>query len=124
MRSTTTARLTNQKGDNMALSSASEVFEKMPQVFNPAAASGLDVVYQFHITGEEAGDWFVVIKEGTCQVAKGVHENPSVSLTMADSDWVAMCNGTLNGMTAFMTGKLKASGDIMAAQRIPSLFPL
>jgi putative sterol carrier protein len=47
-----------------------------------------------------------------------------VTLTIADQDWLALCNGTLNGMTAFMTGKLKVSGDIMAAQRIQSLFPL
>ncbi len=108
----------------MALTSVTEVFEKMPQVFNASAATGLNVVYQFHITGDQAGDWYVVIKDGTCEVNQGVHASPSVSLTMADVDWLAMCNGTLNGMTAFMTGKLKASGDIMSAQRIPSLFPL
>lgn len=108
----------------MALTTVNEVFEKMPQVFNPAAAAGLNVVYQFHITGAQGGDWNVVIKDSACQVNPGVHDSPSVSLTMADDDWLAMCNGTLNGMTAFMTGKLKASGDIMAAQRIPTLFPL
>jgi 3-hydroxybutyryl-CoA dehydratase len=108
----------------MALSTVNEVFEKMPEVFNPSAAAGLNVIFQFHITGDQAGDWNVVIKDGTCQVNTGVHDSPSVSLTMADVDWLAMCNGTLNGMTAFMTGKLKATGDIMAAQRIPNLFPL
>jgi 3-hydroxybutyryl-CoA dehydratase len=108
----------------MALSTVKEVFDTMPNAFNPAAAAGLNVIYQFHITGDEAGDWNVVIKDGTCQVNEGVHESPSVSLTLADVDWIAMCNGTLNGMTAFMTGKLKATGDIMAAQRIPTLFPL
>jgi putative sterol carrier protein len=41
---------------------------------------------------------------------------------MADKDWIAMCNSQLNGMTAFMTGKLKTTGDIMLAQRLTSLF--
>ncbi len=108
----------------MALTTVNEVFEKMPQVFNPAAAAGLDLVFQFHITGDQGGDWNVVIKDSTCQVNTGVHASPTVTLTMDGIDWLAMCNGTLNGMTAFMTGKLKASGDIMAAQRIQSLFPL
>ncbi len=108
----------------MALTSVNEVFEKMPQVFNASAAAGMNSVFQFHITGGEAGDWFVEIKDGACAVSQGVHASPTVALTLADMDWVAMCNGTLNGMTAFMTGKLKATGDIMAAQRIPSLFPL
>ncbi len=108
----------------MALTSVEDVFKKMPEVFNSSASTGLDLVFQFHITGDQGGDWNVSVKEGACNVEKGVHSSPSVSLTMADQDWLAMCNGTLNGMTAFMTGKLRASGDIMAAQRIQSLFPL
>jgi len=35
-----------------------------------------------------------------------------------------MCNGQLDGMSAFMSGKLKVTGNIMLAQRIASLFPL
>jgi 3-hydroxybutyryl-CoA dehydratase len=108
----------------MALESVKEVFEKMPQVFNAASAAGVNTIFQFHITGDQSGDWNVIVKDNACQVSEGVHESPNVTLTMADQDWLALCNGTLNGMTAFMTGKLKASGDIMAAQRIPMLFPL
>lgn len=108
----------------MAFTSVKEVFENMPRAFNPAAAEGLDLVFQFHITGAQAGDWHVTVKDKACQVGEGTHESPTVSLTMSDEDWLAMCNGELDGMTAFMTGKLTATGDIMAAQRIPSLFPL
>ncbi len=108
----------------MALTSVKEVFEKMPQVFNAGAAAGVNAVFQFHITGGEAGDWHVVVKDNACQVAQGVHSSPTVSLTMADADWLAMCNGQLDGMTAFMSGKLKATGNIMMAQSIPNLFPL
>jgi putative sterol carrier protein len=108
----------------MALTTVKEVFEKMPQVFNAASAAGVNTIFQFHITGDQSGDWNVTVKDNTCQVSEGVHESPTVTLTLVDQDWLALCNGTLNGMTAFMTGKLKASGDIMAAQRIPMLFPL
>lgn len=109
---------------HMGFTSVKEVFEGMPGVFNPAAAAGVNMVFQFHITGGQAGDWNVAVSDGTCTVTEGVHASPTVSLTMADEDWLAMCNGTLDGMTAFMSGKLKADGDIMAAQRIPSLFPM
>lgn len=108
----------------MAFTSVTEIFEKMPGAFNAAAAAGVNMVFQFHITGGQAGEWNVVVKDGTCEVNQGVAASPTVSLTMADEDWIAMCNGQLDGMTAFMSGKLKADGDIMAAQRIPSLFPL
>ena len=108
----------------MAFTSVNEIFEKMPTVFNAAAAAGLETVIQYHITGDQSGDWHVVIKGDTCQVEQGTHDSPNVALTMADVDWIALCNGQLDGMSAFMSGKLKADGDIMLAQRIPSIFPL
>lgn len=108
----------------MPINSVKEVFEKMPQVFDPAAAAGVNEVFQFHVTGPQGGDWNVTVKDQTCTVAEGVHASPTVTLSMADVDWLGIVNGTLNGMTAFMTGKLKATGNIMAAQRIQAMFPL
>jgi len=103
--------------------SVKEIFAGMPGVFNRNAAAGLNAVFQYNIEGAEAGDWHVVVKDQTCTVSEGVHASPTVSLRMADKDWIAMCNGELDGMSAFMSGKLKIAGDIMLAQRIASLFP-
>lgn len=108
----------------MELSSVSEIFDKMPTVFNAAAAGGLDAVFQFNITGDQGGDYYVAIKDNACTVDKGVHAAPSVTLSLAGEDWIDICSGKLDGMTAFMSGKLKATGNIMLAQRIKSLFPL
>lgn len=105
-------------------SSVKEIFSGMPGVFNRDAAAGLDAVFQYNIEGADGGDWYVVVKDQACAVSAGVHANPSVTLRLADKDWIAMCNGELNGMTAFMTGKLKTKGDIMLAQRLTMLFPL
>lgn len=107
----------------MAVTSVNNVFEKMPQVFNAGEAAGVNLIFQFHITGDQGGDWNVVVKDGACQVSTGVHASPSVTFTIEDADWVAMCNGELDGMKAFMTGKLKLSGDIMSAQLLKPLFP-
>lgn len=108
----------------MALVTVKEVFETMPKVFAADKAVGVDAVFQFHITGGEAADWHIVVKSGACEISEGVHDKPSVSLTMADTDWLAMCNGQLDGMAAFMSGKLKATGNIMMAQQFRTLFPL
>ncbi len=104
--------------------SVKEIFSGMPGVFNKDAAAGLDAVFQYNIEGADGGDWYVVVKDQTCTVSEGVHANPTVTLKLADKDWIAMCSGQLDGMTAFMTGKLKITGNIMLAQRIASLFPL
>jgi 3-hydroxybutyryl-CoA dehydratase len=108
----------------MALTSVKEVFDKMPEVFNANAAQGLDVVFQYEITGDNGGSWNVVVKDGACQVNEGTHASPSVTLTMSGDTWLGIVNKQTNGMQAFMTGQLKASGDIMLAQRIEQLFPL
>ena len=104
----------------MTLSSAREIFDKMPQGFQADAADGVDMVFQFHITG--AGDWNVAVKDGTCTVSEGVHESPTVALTMSEENWIALVAGQLNPAMAFMSGKIKASGDLFAAQKFGALF--
>lgn len=106
----------------MVESRIGEVFSRMPEVFNPGAAQGVDAVFQFNITGDGGGNWTALIKDGTCQIQEGSHENPTVSLTMSVDTWLAMVNKEMNGMQAFMSGQLKVSGDIMLAQRIEQLF--
>jgi putative sterol carrier protein len=95
----------------------------MPTVFNPGAAQGLDAVFQFDIQGEEGGAWHVTVREGACAVGEGVHDSPRVTITMSAEDWLALVNRRLNGVQAFMTGKLKVKGDLMLAQRVYDIFP-
>lgn len=106
----------------MAFSSVHDVFSRMPEVFNPHAAQELDAVFQFEIHGEGGGTWNVAVQEGTCSIEDGVHENPRVTITMSADDWLALVNRRLNGVQAFMTGKLKVRGDLMLAQRIYDIF--
>ncbi len=108
----------------MANTQVTDIFTRMPGVFNAEAAQGLDAVFQFEITGEGGGNWNVVVKDSACQVNEGNHETPSVTLNMSAETWLGMVNKEVNGMQAFMTGQLKASGDIMLAQRIEQLFAL
>ena len=101
-----------------------QVFEGMPQAFRPEMAGEDSLVFQFHITGDQAGDWQVCVDGGQCTVSKGVHDSPTVILTMKDKNWLAMASGELSGAKAFMTGKLKLKGDLMAAQKMGTYFKL
>ena len=40
------------------------------------------------------------------------------TIKVAWDDWQAMTDGTLDGMTAFMTGKLKVEGDMSNAMQL------
>ncbi|MFP3927282.1 MAG: SCP2 sterol-binding domain-containing protein [Desulfobacteraceae bacterium] len=106
----------------MSVAGVEEVFYRIPDAFDPERAKGLDAVFQFEITGEGGGSWHVVVQDGACRVERGTHSAPRVTLTMSAEDWLAMINRELNGMKAFMMGKLKVSGDLMLAQRIYDLF--
>ena len=108
----------------MAFNSVKEIFDGMPKAFDRGEAAGLNAVIQFNIEGNEGGDWYAMIKDQTCTVSEGVHDNPTLSLRMSDKNWIALCKGELNAVSAFMTGKLKAKGDLMLAQRMPKLFSI
>ena len=108
----------------MALTDVKEVFNKMPEAFNPSAAQGLDAVFQFDVTGDGGGNWNITIKDGACQVQEGTHDSPTVTLSMSAETWLGIVNKETNGMQAFMSGQLQASGDIMLASQIEQLFPL
>jgi putative sterol carrier protein len=98
------------------------VFDKMIDAFQPEAAVGVDVVFQFNITGPGGGDWHVVVKDGECAVGAGAHDSPTTTLKMADDEFVSLIEGQLPAMQAYTTGKLRIEGDLMKSQLVEKLF--
>jgi putative sterol carrier protein len=101
-----------------------QLMERMPKAFMPEKAEGVDAVIQYHLTGEEAGDWIVTIQDGQCTVAEGVAENPNMTLTADAQDYKDVITGKMNGMTAFMQGKIKLAGDLNLAMKLPNFFKM
>ncbi len=104
--------------------SVAGIFENMLETFKADAAAGVDVVFQFNISGAGGGDWHCMIKDSTCTIETGVHAKPVCTLKMADADFLAMMQGTLPAMQAYTSGKLKIEGDIMKSQLLEKLFKL
>jgi 3-hydroxy-3-methylglutaryl CoA synthase/NAD(P)-dependent dehydrogenase (short-subunit alcohol dehydrogenase family)/putative sterol carrier protein len=98
------------------------IFEKMPTTFKSEAAKGVDVVFQYHITGPNGGDWHVAVKDDTCTVEQGTADKPTCTLNIADNDFVQLVEGKLDPMQAYTSGKLRIEGDIMKSQLIGKLF--
>ncbi len=98
------------------------IFEKLPDAFQADKAGGVDVVFQFDISGPKGGSWYVTVKEGTCGVTEGSHSGPTTTIKMGDDDFVKLIAGELNAMNAFTTGRLKVEGDLMKSQLIEKLF--
>ena len=101
-----------------------ELMSKMPGAFIPEKALGLDAVIQFKFTGAEAGEWYATIKDGKVEVAQGVHPSPKMTLTADSADYVKIFTGELDGMQAFMQGKLKLAGDLNLAMKLTQMFKI
>ena len=101
-----------------------QLMEKMPGAFMPEKAAGLDAVIQFKFTGAEEGDWHAVIKDGKVDVSKGEHASPKMTLTADSADYVKIFTGELDGMQAFMQGKIKLAGDLNLAMKLTQMFKI
>ena len=99
-----------------------DVFARMPAAFRADKAAGVDVVFQYRISGPGGGEWHTVVKDGTCDVKEGVHGKPTTTISMSSEDFLSMIGGRLNAMAAFTSGKLKIEGDLMKSQLIEKLF--
>ena len=99
-----------------------ELMEKMPGAFIPEKAQGVDATIQFNFTGAEAGQWNVTIKDGKVDVARGAHLSPKMTLTADSDDYVKIITGELDGMQAFMQGKIKLAGDLNLAMKLMQMF--
>ena len=101
-----------------------ELMEKMPGAFLPEKAQGVDAVIQFKFTGAEAGEWNATIKDENVAVAQGTHPSPKMTLTADSADYVKIITGELDGMQAFMQGKIKLAGDLNLAMKLMQMFKM
>ncbi|MFP4476125.1 MAG: SDR family NAD(P)-dependent oxidoreductase [Desulfatibacillaceae bacterium] len=115
---------TEQAGEAAGVPSIDEIFDAMPEKFMPEKAEGVDVVFQFVITGEGGGDYSVTIKNQKCGYEKTRADKPTCTLEMAAQDFLEMMTGKLPAMQAYTSGKLKISGDIMKSQLIEKVFKM
>jgi putative sterol carrier protein len=100
-----------------------EYFDTLDKRFVPAAATGVDAVFQWELAGEGGGVFHACVHDGHLALHRGAHEHPTVALAMDASSYVRVVNGDLDGMRAFTTGGGKVKGSIAAAMKMRSLFP-
>jgi len=86
---------------------ASEDFKK--------AASGVQLSVQQNITGAPQGEvtYYMNVAAGAVACALGPADAPDVTIGQEYATAVAVNKGELNAQQAFMTGKLKATGNLM-----------
>jgi len=100
-----------------------DLMSKMPGAFLPEKAPGVDAVIHFKFTGAEAGEWNATIKDDKVEVAQGIpRKQPNLTLTADSGDCIRIFTGELDGMQAFMQGKIKLSGDLNLGMKLMQMF--
>jgi len=99
-----------------------EVFAAMPGRFSPEKAGDFQAMFQFDLTGEGGGQYVLSIADRTCTIHEGTVPNPTATISASAADYLAIANGELEVMPAFMQGKLKVKGDLAAALKMQQVF--
>lgn len=103
------------------------VFGRMPSLFRAERAGSTNTIIHWTINGRPDGGadtYEIVIENGTCQVSETPERDPKLTLTMGPVEFLKIVSGDANPVTMFMTGKLKAKGDLGLAASIANLFDI
>jgi putative sterol carrier protein len=104
-----------------------EVFDRMPTLFRADRAGATQAVIHWNITGGPGGStdaYETVIENGTCTVTNQPARDPKLAMTMDPVTFLKVVSGDGNPMMMFMTGKIKAKGDLGLAAQVAKLFDI
>jgi putative sterol carrier protein len=101
---------------------AREFFDDLPGRPDPERLRGVHHSYYFDVAGE--GRWLVTVDDGKVTVEENP-ESPTadVSFALSGETFDKLAEKKLNPMIAYMTGKLKVSGDVKVAMELQNLLP-
>ena len=104
------------------LNSVQEIFASISENFNPDKAEGVDAIFQFVLTGDNGGNYWIKVANKQAEVHEGEHQSPTMVITASASDYLGVANGDLNPMMAFMQGKIKVKGEMGLALKLQAIF--
>lgn len=98
------------------------IFSLMPELFLAEKAQGLTVSVYYQVTGDGGGDYTCLIENGAFSLKREPKPDATSVVVIGAEDWIALNEGKLDPMQAFMTGKLKGTGDLGLLQKFPKFF--
>ncbi|MBO4209376.1 SCP2 sterol-binding domain-containing protein [Micromonospora echinofusca] len=127
VKSTPDSKITEVMQSDLRSKVLDEVFNRMPTLFRADRAGSTNAVIHWNITGRPDGGtdtYEVVIEDGACTATSTPARDPKLSLTMGPLEFLKIVSGGANPVMMFMTGKLKAKGDLGLAANIANLFDI
>ncbi|XP_041815528.1 hydroxysteroid dehydrogenase-like protein 2 [Chelmon rostratus] len=97
-------------------------FDAIRGVINEDVVKSTQGIYQFDLSGEHEGVWFLDLKNNAGSAGQGQPTTAAdVVMTMDSSDFSKMFAGKLKPTLAFMSGKLRIKGDMTLAIKLEKL---
>ncbi|XP_068609222.1 hydroxysteroid dehydrogenase-like protein 2 [Brachionichthys hirsutus] len=97
-------------------------FDAIRAAINEDVVKSTQGVFQFDLSGEHAGVWFLDLKTGSGLAGQGQPaDKADVVMVMDSSDFTKMFAGKLKPTLAFMSGKLQIKGDMTLAIKLERL---
>ena len=75
----------------------------------------IDGIFKFVVTGDSGGTWVVDCRDVAVTEGDGDAE---CTITISDDNFVAIADGSLDAMQAFMTGLIQIDGDMGLAMKL------
>jgi putative sterol carrier protein len=104
-----------------------EIFSRMPALFRADRAGSTNAVIHWNVGDRPDGGadtYELVIADGKCTLSPSPQHDPKLSLNLGSVEFLKVVTGTGNPVMMFMTGKLKAKGDLGLAANIANLFDI
>jgi putative sterol carrier protein len=94
----------------------------MPMTFRAKAASDARAHIQFHVSGAEAGTYWLRIAAGRCESFEGVTDAPDLTVHTPGTVWVRIVHGELDGAKALADGLYRVEGDLLILAKMRDWF--
>lgn len=99
------------------------ILEGMRSAFVAERAGGAEAVIQWDVAAPDAvRSYQLEVAGGECVLHRGTPLAPRVTLSLSLPDFLRFVAGQLDAMQAFLSGRLRLSGDVLFAQSMRSWF--
>jgi putative sterol carrier protein len=102
--------------------SVTDLVNGLPSSFHAERANNLQAKIQIEVTGEDAGEWYILIHGDTCEVISGRINSPDLILTATSAVILDVFSGKADPFFEYMKGHIQFSGNMALANKVIKLF--
>jgi putative sterol carrier protein len=105
------------------MSTPKEIFETRiaAKTGQPDLQKRISAVFRFDLSGPTGGSWIVDFRPATAGVRQ-TDEPGQCAAHMTDADFMALIGRELDPAMAFMSGRIKVTGDMLLVMRLAKMF--